>query len=808
MVEISVVIPVYNVEDYLRECLDSIVNQTFKDMEIICINDGSTDKSLDILNEYAAKDNRFIVLSQENGGHAVATNRGMELAKGKYLYLMDSDDILKVETALEDTYKICEEKNLDFVIFQAINYYMDKNQYIKKENYSMNKLADFVGDRVFDWTDIKDYMFTISVTPWTKLYNREFIVNCGAKFPEGLVFEDNVFFWEVLFNAKRIYFYREHLFVRRWHSSSFTVSGGPQFKDSIQVLRLIWEVFKKYNIFHDFEKMLYHRRIDLGYMRFRLIRDEFKEQYLAEFKDSLNEMKQEENFENVFNNLSKRDKAIFRSVLESNSPKQLICAMNAFDSGKILKRPKDPIKVSIMMPVYNLENYIEKAVDSILEQFLENVELICVNDGSTDDSYEVLKSFAKKYNFIRLFTQENKGAGPALNRCIDEARGEYIAFLDADDMYIDKKALEKMYEIGVKNNADMVAANLQRTNLKGDLMGNFNYDVGNYAYFSKEDVISPREYGIPWAFYKNIYKRSFLNEHNIRFPPFKRGVDPVFLAKVLVNVSEIYTVPMDLYGYNYSIGGGFNNKLFDYDFKKNHLIAFKCVFDILSNAGFDDIVHKFKKELIFYLTNFGNENDLELFGLVHEVYGEDEHYFDDYYEEFMEYKVNLLLNNINDEESFDYAKRNLINTDAWNNDLLSKFTFREIFVILCSETFEECRLNQYKFKTKNNHLSLNLINDLVNDNTSILVKDKKELNNEVNTLIKTNNELNEKLEVFSKNDEINKNIFKQNNELKQVYKLNIINSKLKNKVKDLKDEKEKLLDSNALKISSTLRHFK
>ena len=90
-----------------------------------------------------------------------------------------------------------------------------------------------------------------------------------------------------------------------------------------------------------------------------------------------------------------------------------------------------------------------------------------------------------------------------------------------------------------------------------------------------------------------------------------------------------------------------------------------------------------------------------------------------------------------------------------------------------------------------------------------MVKDKKELNNEVNTLIKTNNELNEKLEVFSKNDEINKNIFKQNNELKQeVYKLNIINSKLKNKVKDLMDEKEKLLDSNALKISSTLRHFK
>ena len=152
----------------------------------------------------------------------------------------------------------------------------------------MNALADFIGDKVFNWKDIKDYIFTITVTPWSKLYNREFIERCGAKFPEGLVFEDNVFFWEVLFSAERIYFHRQHYFVRRWHSSSFTVSGGPQFKDSIDVMRLVWEVFKKFGVFHEFEDILYHRRIDLGYMRFRLIRDEFKQDYLSELKKSFN----------------------------------------------------------------------------------------------------------------------------------------------------------------------------------------------------------------------------------------------------------------------------------------------------------------------------------------------------------------------------------------------------------------------------------------------------------------------------------------------------------------------------------------
>ena len=102
MVKVSVVIPVYNVEEFLEPCLDSIVNQTLDDIEIICVNDGSTDKSLDILNSYAKNDDRFTVISQENGGHAVATNRGMELANGKYLYLMDSDDLFGFNCTWKD----------------------------------------------------------------------------------------------------------------------------------------------------------------------------------------------------------------------------------------------------------------------------------------------------------------------------------------------------------------------------------------------------------------------------------------------------------------------------------------------------------------------------------------------------------------------------------------------------------------------------------------------------------------------------------------------------------------------------------
>jgi glycosyltransferase involved in cell wall biosynthesis len=215
MVKVSVVIPVYNVEDFLGECLDSIVNQTLEDIEIICVNDGSPDNSLDILNEYASRDKRITVIDQENGGHAVATNRGIDMATGEYLFLMDSDDILDLK-ALELAYGRCIEKDVDFVIFQAINYYMDKDELIEEENYSMNALADYVGDSVFSYRDIRDYVFDITVTPWSKLYNRKFIEKNGIRFPEGLVFDDNVFFYDVLFAAERITFLRKHLFKRRW----------------------------------------------------------------------------------------------------------------------------------------------------------------------------------------------------------------------------------------------------------------------------------------------------------------------------------------------------------------------------------------------------------------------------------------------------------------------------------------------------------------------------------------------------------------------------------------------------------------
>jgi glycosyltransferase involved in cell wall biosynthesis len=356
MVKVSVVIPVYNVEDYLGECLDSIVNQTLSDIEIICINDGSTDRSLEILNEYASRDDRFTVIDQENGGHAVATNRGMKLAKGEFLFLMDSDDMLDIH-ALEETVKVAEERDVDFVIFQAINYYMDKDEYVEQENYSMNELADFVGDSVFNWKDIKDYIFTITVTPWSKLYKREFIEKSNCQFSEGLVFDDNVFFWEVLFSAERITFYRKHLFTRRWHSASSTMAGNRNFIDSIEIHRLIWKTFQRFGTFEEFKERLYKRRVSTGYWRLTAIKKGLKQEYYDKYKESMLEIKQEDFFDDFYETIGKRRRLIYDTVLQYDNYEEVVLTVDNFDlQRKISKLNKKNTKLEKSTKKYEKKN--------------------------------------------------------------------------------------------------------------------------------------------------------------------------------------------------------------------------------------------------------------------------------------------------------------------------------------------------------------------------------------------------------------------------------------------------------------------
>ncbi|SFL66609.1 Glycosyltransferase involved in cell wall bisynthesis [Methanobrevibacter olleyae] len=337
MVKVSVIVPVYNVEKYLKECLDSIINQTLKDIEIICIDDGSTDNSLSILESYAEKDDRIKIISQENQGQGVARNTGLDNAVGNYIYFIDSDDFLELN-ALEELYNIAYEKSLDFVLFQLINLDDETNEYYTITDYDMPDIANLVKDNVFNYEDLDHLIFKMAVSPVNKLYNRDFINNAGARFPERLIFEDNVFFWEVLFNAKRIYFVQKHYYKRRRHSSSVTGLANIKFVDTLKIHNLIFDIFKKYNLFNKFKKKLFNKKIRLANYRFSQVNNKIKPIFFDEVKKDFEEMVEEYGYDNILTYLDRNTKSIFQNVFNSKNSEEYLLLMKKDKLEKNIKK--------------------------------------------------------------------------------------------------------------------------------------------------------------------------------------------------------------------------------------------------------------------------------------------------------------------------------------------------------------------------------------------------------------------------------------------------------------------------------------
>lgn len=310
--------PVYNGEDYLKESIDCILNQTLQDLELICVDDGSVDNSLEMLNEFAKKDNRIQVYHQENNGGGAARNLAITKASGKYLYCMDADDILEL-TALQKLYDLAEEKELDMIIFQSINYAEDTGEYYHIEFYDMNEFADFVGDKIFCCEELGYYMFKINVTPWCKFYNLDFVLKSGAQFAEGLIFHDNVFFWEVLFNAERMYFLREFLYTRRRHSASSTGAGDQRYVSTIAINNKIIALFMKYGLWEEYKKYLYNRKIRFVFMRYDMVHDEYKQYFYEEVKKDFSNMIGHERYDEFIENVHSHNLKKFNLIIDSKS---------------------------------------------------------------------------------------------------------------------------------------------------------------------------------------------------------------------------------------------------------------------------------------------------------------------------------------------------------------------------------------------------------------------------------------------------------------------------------------------------------
>ena len=224
-IDISVIVPVYNVEKYLPDCLDSILKQNGISFEIICVNDGSKDASLEILNSYERKTSKIKVYTTSNNGLSAARNFGIEKASGEFLYFLDSDDMLASEKDLADMVYQMREYDLDVLYFDGDSFFDDekmnhmqfKDCYGCKQEYGIYDRGEELFARL---VDEDDYFVSASL----QCLRRVFIKEHGLRFAEGFLYEDNLFMFESILTANRVKHIKKEILLRRVREGSIMTS--------------------------------------------------------------------------------------------------------------------------------------------------------------------------------------------------------------------------------------------------------------------------------------------------------------------------------------------------------------------------------------------------------------------------------------------------------------------------------------------------------------------------------------------------------------------------------------------------------
>ncbi|MGV3278826.1 glycosyltransferase [Rickettsiales bacterium LUAb2] len=237
--QISVIIPVYNIAKYLDKCLTSVINQSFSNIEIIVVNDASTDNSLEIISSYKEKDNRIkIINNDENLGISAVRNKGIKVAKGKYIHFVDGDDYLELN-AYDKLYNFAENNNLDIILFGHAR--VRKNKI--KNHYFIKKITKYK-NKIFLTDNDKSFLLAnkIGVTVWNKFYKADFIKNNNLLFIEGMLYEDIPWSWQTIIAAKRISYINDILYYYVKRKTSIMGSkANAKLLDIIPSMYVIYE---------------------------------------------------------------------------------------------------------------------------------------------------------------------------------------------------------------------------------------------------------------------------------------------------------------------------------------------------------------------------------------------------------------------------------------------------------------------------------------------------------------------------------------------------------------------------------------
>ena len=423
MYKISIIVPIYNKEKYIRECLDSILSQSLKDIEIVCINDGSTDNSLLILQQYANDHDNIMLINQANRGVGYSRNLGIQKSSGEYVAFMDPDDMYPDDGVLLDLYNAATSSNLPIAGGSFSSFKPDGTEIL---SYTGDNAGyTFLSDGVMNYSDYQfDYGFQRFIFKISFLHENKLL------FPNYIRFQDPPFLTSVLTVAKT--FYALSRITYRYRESYATIH---------------WTIVSKYDMIRGLEYNLTlsnKNQFDkLHLLTYRRLSSDYRASII------------------LTNNTAFESRILLSALRECR--KKLNPNLDNFALDAIITRLESQCSIntqkpviSIIVPVFNVSNYLEQCLDSILaQQDVTDYEVILVDDGSTDNSGAICDKYSEADSRFKTIHKDNGGLSSARNAGADVATGKILYFLDSDD-YIDKNALKTMISEINENNLDLL----------------------------------------------------------------------------------------------------------------------------------------------------------------------------------------------------------------------------------------------------------------------------------------------------------------------------------------------------------------
>ena len=418
---ISVIIPIFNKKGYIAECLDSIVSQTLHDIEIICIDDGSTDGSSDIVKEYITKHDNIILISQDNSGVGASRNLGISRATGEYICFVDPDDYIPSKTIYEKLYDRAKKGNYQIVggSFSSL-----KNGEIVTKYTGLFEKYVIKQEGAIKYSDYQfDYGFQRFI------YKREMILLNNVTFPNYLRFQDPPFFVKAMSSADQIYVIKDVTY--RYREAYKQISWNVSKKNDNLLGMIDCLTIAASNGYKELASTLY-KRLTSAYYKEIMLRNSNR-------FEAVTVMKRMDTIRQILHGMKLPHDELGREI----------------DYLKKIIHPSTTPSISVIVPVYKVEPYIRECLDSIINQTFTDFEIICVDDGTPDLSADICEQYSKDDSRVRVIHRFNGGLSNARNTGADFANGDILFFVDSDDI-LPPNSLELIVHNMKKENLDFL----------------------------------------------------------------------------------------------------------------------------------------------------------------------------------------------------------------------------------------------------------------------------------------------------------------------------------------------------------------